>query len=61
MKEFKYFIEKLEDTFLLNSLTFIKCKNAFNKLYKEFVKKQEESDQMYDLLYPLDRIFQSKL
>ena len=58
MKEFKYFISKLDESFFGRSLSFTKAKNSFNKIYKEFLEKENLSEQIYNLLIPLERLFQ---
>ena len=57
MNDFKYFITKLDDTFLGKTMSFLKTKNSFNKIFKEFKEVQAESEQKYNLLFPLERIF----
>lgn len=56
MFEFKYFLEKLE---IINNknLSFIKTRNSFNKLYDEYLKNQLKSDEIFNLLMPLERVF----
>lgn len=56
MLEFKYFLEKLEDINNKN-LSFIKTKNRFNKLHNEYLESQIKSDEVFNLLLPLERIF----
>ena len=57
MKEFKYIISRLNDTFFGKVMSFTKTKNSFNKIYEEFKNKQEISDQVYNLLHPLNGYF----
>lgn len=56
MFEFKYFLEKLE---IINNknLSFIKTRNSFNKLYDEYLENQLKSDEIFNLLMPLERVF----
>lgn len=56
MKEFKYFIQKLNDAFSPD-LSFIKTKNKFNKIHGEFLEIQIKTNETYNLLFPLERIF----
>ena len=57
MNDFKYFITKLDDTFFGKTMSFTKTKNAFNKIFKEFKDTQSYSEQKYNLLFPLERLF----
>lgn len=59
MKDLKYFISKLDESFFGKSLSFLKTKNTFNKIYKEYLDRREISDQVYNLLYPLNNYFEN--
>lgn len=56
MKEFKYIIQKLDNLFNVE-LSFSKTKTQFNKLYNEFLELQMDSDEVCNLLMPLERVF----
>lgn len=58
MEDLKYIISKLDESFFGKSLSFLKTRNSFNKIYKEYKEKQESSDQVYNLLYPLKNYFE---
>lgn len=58
MNDFKYIISKLDNAFFGKMLSFVKTKNLFNKIYKEFKEKSNSSNQVYNLLYPLNNYFE---
>lgn len=56
MKEFKELIEKLNTSFS-DRQSFTKTKNRFNVLHNEFLELQIRSSELYNLIYPLERLF----
>jgi len=56
MKEFKELIKKLNASFS-DKQSFTKTKNRFNILHNEFLELQIKSSEVYNLIYPLERLF----